>query len=66
MEEAQCAGLLHHTASRERKGVGLMNTDRRLRKRYGSGLSIVSRPGWGTAVSFSVHMQPVQELKQQA
>ncbi|RAU96371.1 ATP-binding protein [Paenibacillus sp. YN15] len=54
MDEARCAGLLQPAASPGSRGVGLMNTDRRLRKRYGSGLSIASRPGQGTAVSFKI------------
>ncbi|MBD2844107.1 response regulator [Paenibacillus sp. IB182496] len=36
------------------RGIGLRNTDRRLRQLYGSGLSIASTPGSGTTVSFFV------------
>lgn len=54
MNPAQCAELLQPSSSPERKGVGLLNTDRRLRKRYGSGLSITSAPGKGTTVSFTI------------
>jgi len=36
------------------RGVGLYNTNRRLRRLYGEGLRISSRPGEGTTVSFDV------------
>ncbi|WP_375533018.1 hybrid sensor histidine kinase/response regulator [Paenibacillus terreus] len=36
------------------EGVGLKNTDRRLRQLYGKGLQISSQPGMGTIVSFIV------------
>jgi two-component system, sensor histidine kinase ChiS len=35
-------------------GIGLRNTDRRLRQLYGKGLEIISTPGEGTAVSFLI------------
>ncbi|WP_313957985.1 ATP-binding response regulator [Paenibacillus xylanexedens] len=35
-------------------GIGLTNTHRRLTQMYGQGLSIVSSPGQGTTVSFSI------------
>jgi len=37
---------------RNRSGIGLYNTNRRLIQLYGSGLTIVSKPGEGTSVSF--------------
>lgn len=37
-------------------GVGLRNTDLRLRRRYGKGLQIRSEPGRGTVISFIVPM----------
>ncbi|MDI4649554.1 ATP-binding protein [Cohnella hashimotonis] len=37
-----------------RRGVGLFNTNRRLKRLYGEGLHIVSQPGQGTTVSFEV------------
>ncbi|USG64796.1 ATP-binding protein [Brevibacillus ruminantium] len=45
---------------RERKpdassGIGLINTDLRLRRHYGKGLQIKSKPGDGTTVSFIVY-----------
>ncbi|MFF2155241.1 ATP-binding protein [Paenibacillus chitinolyticus] len=41
-------------AGAERRGIGLANTDRRLRHMYGAGLTIESSPGLGTAVSFFI------------
>jgi len=35
-------------------GIGLSNTNRRLTQMYGKGLSIVSKPGVGTTVSFEI------------
>ncbi|RKP51719.1 response regulator [Cohnella endophytica] len=37
-----------------RSGIGLSNTNRRLTQLYGRGLSIVSKPGEGTTVSFVI------------
>ncbi|WP_172253864.1 hybrid sensor histidine kinase/response regulator [Saccharibacillus deserti] len=37
-----------------RQGIGTLNTDRRLKRLYGSGLSIRSRLGEGTTVSFRI------------
>jgi len=37
---------------RDGAGIGLRNTELRLRQRYGSGLRIESRPGEGTTVGF--------------
>lgn len=54
MNAEQCAALFQPSSTPERKGVGLVNTDRRLRKRYGSGLSVTSVPGRGTTVSFTI------------
>lgn len=56
LEPAQCAALLQPSSQAERKGVGVVNTDRRLRKRYGSGLSVTSVPNQGTSVSFMIRM----------
>ncbi|WP_410769346.1 ATP-binding protein [Fontibacillus sp. BL9] len=36
------------------RGVGLINTDRRLKQTYGQGLQISSIPGQGTTVSFRI------------
>jgi len=35
-------------------GIGLINTDRRLKRMYGKGLRIRSLPGRGTSISFIV------------
>ncbi|CAM4174929.1 ATP-binding protein [Saccharibacillus endophyticus] len=37
-----------------RQGIGTLNTDRRLKRMYGSGLLIDSLPGAGTTVSFRI------------
>ncbi|WP_238403903.1 ATP-binding protein [Paenibacillus paridis] len=39
---------------KEGHGIGLRNTDRRLKQLYGQGLQIRSEPGKGTAISFIV------------
>nr|WP_275100794.1 response regulator [Paenibacillus dendritiformis] len=39
---------------RPQGGIGLINTDKRLRKQYGQGLSIQSAEGKGTTVSFHI------------
>lgn len=39
---------------RERGGVGIPNTDRRLQQLYGTGLQIDSQPGQGTTISFEI------------
>ncbi len=44
------------------EGVGLHNTNLRLKRHYGKGLQIVSEPGRGTTVSFVVYKQ--RERKQ--
>ncbi len=51
MDEAKRANLLN-LPTESRGGIGLRNTERRLRQRYGSGLHIESSPGAGTTVSF--------------
>ncbi|WP_240041294.1 ATP-binding protein [Paenibacillus ginsengarvi] len=38
-------------------GIGIRNTDRRLRQAYGMGLTIRSKPGEGTSVSFLIPVQ---------
>lgn len=50
-------GTLEHILDRQttgRSGIGLLNTDRRLKQFGGSGLTIESRLGLGTSVSFTV------------
>lgn len=53
MEEAAIHKAFRPTR-RERGGIGLANTNRRLIARYGQGLTIQSRPGEGTIASFVV------------
>lgn len=53
MEQAQIDRLLKKNKD-VAAGIGLWNTNRRLTERYGQGLSIQSRPGYGTTVSFIV------------
>ncbi|ERI10353.1 sensor histidine kinase, partial [Aneurinibacillus aneurinilyticus] len=38
----------------DKNGIGLSNTNRRLTQMYGQGLSIHSKPGQGTTVSFVI------------
>ncbi|WP_309271521.1 ATP-binding protein [Paenibacillus sp.] len=53
MEHEQVVKLLDPTMKGKR-GIGLANTNRRLKQLYGQGLSIVSKPDEGTTVSFSI------------
>ncbi|WP_340024914.1 ATP-binding protein [Paenibacillus sp. FSL K6-1096] len=53
MEQIQIDRLLKKNKDMS-AGIGLWNTNRRLTERYGQGLSIQSRPGYGTTVSFIV------------
>ncbi|THF84712.1 ATP-binding response regulator [Cohnella fermenti] len=53
-EEKQARVLDPRTKPEVGAGVGLLNTDRRLRRIYGQGLHIDSKPGQGTKVSFVV------------
>lgn len=55
MESDKLRRTLHSGESLGRNaGIGLANTDRRLKQIYGEGLHIRSVPGQGTAVSFTV------------
>lgn len=53
MDEEKVRTLLDSTQRRGR-GIGLLNTDRRLKQLYGKGLSIASKPGEGTSISFII------------
>ena len=53
MEQVQIDRLLKKNKDMD-SGIGIWNTNRRLIERYGQGLSIQSRPGHGTTVSFIV------------
>ncbi|MED2255040.1 ATP-binding protein [Brevibacillus parabrevis] len=44
-------------ATKEKGGIGVSNTHRRLTQMYGKGLSIQSKPGEGTTVSFVIRDQ---------
>lgn len=54
MDETKLSSLLDRNKKAGTSGVGLTNTDRRLKKMYGEGLTIQSKPGKGTTVSFIV------------
>lgn len=54
MDETKLSSLLDGKKKAGTSGVGLTNTDRRLKKIYGQGLMIESIPGKGTTVSFIV------------
>lgn len=51
--EEKLAGILDRQVDR-RTGIGIHNTDRRLRQLYGRGLKVESKLGVGTTVSFSI------------
>ncbi|GLI04002.1 hypothetical protein YDYSG_00320 [Paenibacillus tyrfis] len=53
MEQAWADQLLNLT-TKSQGGIGLSNTNRRLKQRYGRGLSIHSKPGEGMTVSFAI------------
>ena len=42
-------------------GVGLLNTDLRLKQHYGAGLQINSQPNQGTSISFKILKKKVDE-----
>lgn len=52
--DEQTLGSLLTPVSSGRQGIGTLNTDRRLKRMYGSGLLIDSSPGAGTTVSFRI------------
>ncbi|WP_324607771.1 hybrid sensor histidine kinase/response regulator [Paenibacillus sp. IHBB 10380] len=56
MNEEKVNMLLDHS-SKENRGIGLINTNRRLEQLYGKGLVIQSKPGEGTTVSFVIPNQ---------
>ncbi|MFD0868492.1 ATP-binding protein [Paenibacillus residui] len=54
MDEARLQQILDRKPD-SKSGVGLINTDRRLKRYFGKGLQIESMPGVGTKVFFIVH-----------
>lgn len=54
MDEMQMQRILERKADRN-SGVGLINTDQRLKRHFGTGLHITSTLGVGTKVTFHVH-----------
>lgn len=56
IEEEKLRNLLH-AGSHPRRGIGLINTDRRLKQLYGQGLRIHSVHGEGTTVAFTIPKQ---------
>ncbi|TDG00999.1 response regulator [Paenibacillus piri] len=52
MSDETLQTVLYRNTEGKRGGVGLLNTDRRLKQLYGRGLQIESIPDGGTAVSF--------------
>ncbi|MEK4249279.1 ATP-binding protein [Paenibacillus sp. FSL W7-1287] len=52
ISKATLDGLLDQAANH--KGIGLLNTDRRLKREYGCGLTMKSEEGKGTSVSFRI------------
>lgn len=53
MDDAQLQRILERKAD-NKSGVGLINTDQRLKRRFGTGLQITSALGAGTKVTFYV------------
>lgn len=54
MDETTVRNILVRSSAKEHKGIGLINTDQRLKQLYGQGLRIESRPNEGTIVSFQI------------
>lgn len=54
IDEVQLQRILERKAD-NRSGVGLINTDQRLKRHFGTGLHITSTLGTGTKVTFHVH-----------
>nr|WP_088830181.1 ATP-binding protein [Paenibacillus tyrfis] len=60
MEQERADQLLNLT-TKSQGGIGLSNTNRRLKQRYGRGLSIHSKPGEGMTVSFAIPVRDEQD-----
>jgi len=61
MDDAKVAQLFARDPLRP-SGIGLRNTNRRLLQLYGQGLTIRSKPGEGTTVSFVIELQQEKAL----
>lgn len=53
MDEETLNHLLN-PAHRDRHGIGIVNTDQRLKQLFGTGLTIISEKGSGTSVTFDI------------
>lgn len=62
MEQEKLIRLLSPTM-KGKGGIGLSNTNRRLIQLYGQGLSIISKPGEGTTVSFVIADSRNKQMK---
>lgn len=54
MDETTIRHILIRSSAKEQQGIGLINTDQRLKQLYGQGLHIESRLNEGTIVSFQI------------
>jgi len=54
IDKDKVSGLLKRTSGDTRRGIGLVNTNRRLLQWCGKGLLITSTPGEGTSISFAI------------
>ncbi|MBE0340497.1 response regulator [Paenibacillus sp. 28ISP30-2] len=59
MDQEKLDNILTH--QNKERGVGLLNTDRRLKQMYGDGLHISSHPDQGTTVSFHIPREKKKE-----
>jgi two-component system sensor histidine kinase ChiS len=55
MDEKTLQRILANLSDKGSGGIGLRNTDRRLKQIYGKGLHIESKPGVGTTITFMVY-----------
>ena len=53
MDEEKVQNILKRNVNRS-SGVGVINTDQRLKRHFGTGLHIKSKSGQGTTISFMV------------
>ena len=63
MEQEELEALLHRIRDAASRSIGLTNLNRRLLLRYGekSALNIVSEPGKGTEISFTLPYEPMPQ-----